>query len=208
MPSSIPDSAHTIDHLLPLADRVNALTRASSRAVASCDAALASKILATDGECERCDSAVRDAWSNILGAAGPKGMGQASALELLVSLEKIAGLAASLCRQVIRLSAEPPIGELPSIRKLTELVPEMLGDALKAVRANDRSSAQKVMDRTISVDACYAQAQLDLLQVARSGSSPFGVVQHFHALGRALERISDNATEIAASVRNSVAAVG
>jgi phosphate uptake regulator len=198
-------SPRPLDRLLPLADRVGALALGSGRAAASRDAALASELLATDGECARCDSEVRAAWTDFLGSMDGSTADQSTVLELLVSLEKIADLATSICERVIRLSTSEAVGDLPSIRRLAELVPELLVDALGAVRANDRPSAQKVLDRTIAMDACFAQVHLDLLQVARQGGGQMDAAMQFHALGRALERIGDGAGEIAASVRRPVA---
>jgi phosphate transport system protein len=206
METSPHDSPRQLDRLLNLADRVGALAQVTGRVAASRDAALATELLATDGECDRCDSAVRDAWSDFLATMDGSTVDQSSALELLVSLEKIADLAANICERVIRVSASESVGDLPSIRRLAELVPELLVDALRAVRANDRPSAQKVLDRTIAMDACFAQVHLDLLQVARQGGKQLDAAQQFHALGRALERIGDGAGEIAASVRHPAAA--
>jgi phosphate uptake regulator len=122
-------------------------------------------------------------------------------VELLVLLEKITDLAASICRQIIHLSEGPGVvGDLPAIRRLAEIVPEMLRDALRAIRANDRPSAELVLGRGLAMDTCFAQAHLDLLQVVRQETGRFVAAQQLHAVGRALERIGDGAGEIAACV--------
>jgi hypothetical protein len=54
-------SNRPFDRLHPLADHVDALTQASARAVVDRDAGLATALLATDGERDRCDSALQDA---------------------------------------------------------------------------------------------------------------------------------------------------
>jgi phosphate uptake regulator len=123
-------------------------------------------------------------------------------VSLLASLEKIADLAASICRAVIGLASEARIRDLPSIRRLAELVPDMLRDALGAVRTNDHSSAKRVLGVGFTVDTCFAQSHLDVLQVVPQGARDLHVARQFHALGRALEQIGDSASEIAASVRN------
>jgi len=194
------ESPRPLDRLLPLADRVSAFARVTGQAAAFHDATLAAELLATDGQGDRCDSAVVAAWAELLTTLDGKREGQSMALELLVSLEKITNLAKTICERVIGLSDEDA-GDVPSIRKLAELVPDMLFDALCAVRANDRPSAQKVLDRSIAADTCFAQVQLDLLQMAKHGGDQMDVARQFHALGSALERMGDGASDIAASVR-------
>ncbi len=191
------EPSRPVDILLPLADKVGALARVTGRAAASGDAALATELLASDGECERCDTAVRAAWADLLRSMNQGD--QSEVLDLLISLEKIADLATTICERVIRV-ATSNVADLPAIRRLAELVPELLADALRAVRANDRPSAQKVLDRGIAMDACFAQVHLDLLELARGGGEKMDAAVQFHALGRALERIGDGASEIAASV--------
>src|SRR5260221_5792601 len=194
-------SPPSLDRLRPVAEQVDALTRASSRAVVDGDAELATAVLAAGGERALCDSALHAAWADILGGKEEAGASVAADVSLLVTLEKIADLAVSICRAVIGLADGRTLPELPSIRQLAVLVPEMLRDALGAVRENDRSSAERVLGRGLAVDTCFAQAHMDVLQVARQGTREMDVARQFHMLGRALERIGDGASEIAASVR-------
>jgi phosphate uptake regulator len=200
-----PLSTRALDRLRPVAEHVDAFTRGSGRAVVDGDADLAQALLAADGERARCDSAVQAAWSDILGGHNVRS-DVAANVSLLVSLEKIADLASIICRSVIGLSSETRLGQLPSIRKLAELVPDMLRDALGAVRENDRKSAERVFGQGLKVDTFFAQAHFDMLQVVRPGTSDVSIARQFHELSRALEQISDGASEIAASVGGHAAA--
>jgi phosphate uptake regulator len=202
MQQMAPESSRSLNRLLPLADQVSALATASGRAVVDRDAALARALIATDGKRDRCDSALRAAWTDVLGSVEHEKPNGTSAVELLVSLERITALSTTICREVMSFSSELRAGEFPSIRRLAELVPSMLHDALGAVRANDRRSAEKVLDQSIAVDTCYAQAHSDLLQImAKQGPDQMDAARQLHAVGRALERIGDNASGIAAGVR-------
>lgn len=201
-----PLSTRAMDRLRPVAEHVDAFTRESGRAVVHGDAGLAHALLAADGERARCVSAVQAAWSDILGGQILLWPDMAANVSLLASLEKIVGLASTICGAVIRLSSVQLVSELPSIRKLAELVPDMLRDALGAVRENDRSSAERVLDRGLAVDTWFAQAHLDVLQTVPPGTVDLNIAQEFHALGRALEQIGDSAGEIAASIQKRAAA--
>jgi len=203
MQTSTTEPRPPLDRLLPLADLVRALTCVSGRAVACGDAALATELLRTDGDCARCGSALHEAWLDLLRSANASRSDQASAVALLVSLDNIADLATSICERVAGVANRETALDVPALRRLAELVPEQLNDALGAVRANDGPSAQRVLDRSVSVDACFAQVHLELLQLAGEGSQGMDAAQQLHALGRALERIGDDASEIAATVRRS-----
>ncbi|HEX4336458.1 MAG TPA: PhoU domain-containing protein [Polyangiaceae bacterium] len=197
-------STRALDRLRPVAEHVDAFTRESGRAVVDGDADLALALLSAGGERARCDTAVQAAWSDILGGQSVRS-DVAANVSLLVSLEKIADLASIICRSVIGLSTETRLGELPSIRKLAELVPGMLRDALGAVRENDQAGAGRVLHQGLTVDAFFAQAHFDMLNVMRPGGGDMSTTQKFHAMSRALEQISDGASEIAASVGGAAA---
>ena len=200
--SAAPSSTRALDRLRPVADHVDAFMRESGRAVVDGDAALAHALLAAGGERALCESAVQAAWSDILSGQGHVWPDMAANVSLLASLEKISDLASTICGAVIRLSSEKLISDLPSIRKLAELVPDMLRDALGAVRENDQSSAKRVLAQGLAVDTWFAQAHLDVLQAVPPGTADLSVARQFHTLGRALEQIGDSAGEIAASVHS------
>ena len=200
-----PSSTRALDRLRPVADHVDTFMRESGRAVVDGDAALAHALLAAGGERALCESAVQAAWSDILTGHVQARPDMAANVYLLASLEKIADLASTICGAVIRLSSEKIVSDLPSIRKLAELVPDMVRDALGAVRENDGSSAKLVLDRGLAVDTWFAQSHLDVLQTVPPGTADMSIARQFHILGRALERIGDFASEIAATVQKPMA---
>jgi phosphate uptake regulator len=196
-------SAPALARLLPLADRVEAITRISGRAFVARDAKLAQSLLARGGEHERLDSAIDEEWSELLGRGAPNDV--PASVGLVTSLQTIAGLAATICTLVVGLSLreEAPTAH-PAIQKLAELVPDLLRDALGAFRRNDRTTADRVLRGSVSVDVCFAQTYVDLLHGVRHNAGRvenMETAQHLHAVTRALERIGDGASEIADSVR-------
>jgi len=193
-----------LDALLPIADRVEALARSSGRAFIEQDSNLASSLLAADGEHARLESALECAWVSLLGG-GPAGGDVAASAGLVASLETISDLAATICGHVVGLGPTPVAGPKSSILKLAEMVPEMLKEALGALRANDETSARSVLRRAPAADACFAQSHLDLFgQVQIDGR--FESTQRLQAVTSALERIGDGATDIARLVCDSAVA--
>jgi phosphate uptake regulator len=188
---------------MPLADRVEALTRSTGRALVEGDAALATSLLADDGEHARLESALDGAWSDLLRSGSERQpMGDmAAGVGLVASFQTISKLAASICANVIQLSERPERGQASAILRLAEMVPDLLGDALGALRENDQEGARAVQRRGLAVDACFAQTYLDLHQIVRRNDYHLEIAQRLHAVTAALERISDGASEIAGTVR-------
>lgn len=184
----------TLDALLPIADRVEALARNSGRAFIEQDSNLASSILAADGEHARLEMALEHAWLSLLGGGSAVGDLAVSA-GIVTSLETISDLAATICGHVVGLDGtvtEPK----SSIMKLAQMVPEMLKEALGALRTNDARSALGVLNRAPAADACFAQSHLDLFWQGQKDGR-FESTQRLHAVTSALERIGDGATDIA-----------
>lgn len=194
-PSKHRPTRPALDTLLPIADRVEALARSSGRAFIEQDFDLASSLLAADGEHARLESALEGAWVSLLGGDAAGGDVAANA-SFVASLETISDLAAKICRHVVGLGGTPVVGPKSSILKLAEMVPEMLKEALGALRTNDENSARSVLRRAPAADACFAQSHLDLFgQVQMDGR--FESTRRLQAVTSALERIGDGAADIA-----------
>jgi phosphate uptake regulator len=189
--------------LIPLADRVEALARNSGRAFIERDSSLASSLLADDGEHARLASALQRAWMTLLDG-GPDGNDVAKGAGLVAALETISDLSATICGHVVELKGSPGVDEKSSIRKLAQIVPDMLAEALGALRANDETSARSVLNRAPAADACFAQSHLDLFEnVQKAGR--FESTQRLQAVTSAFERIGDGAAEIAQFVCDNLA---
>ena len=192
-----------VDTLMPLAERVEALARSSGRAFLERDSKLASSLLADDGEHARLESALERAWMALLDG-DPASGDMAKSAGLVAALETISDLSATICGHVVGLSGSPNVDEKSAIRKLAEMVPDMLTQALGALRANDESSARSVIHQAPAADACFAQSHLDLFEnVQKAGR--FESTQRLQAVTSALERIGDGATDIARFVCDNAA---
>jgi phosphate uptake regulator len=188
-------SRPTLDTLLPLADRVEALARSSGRAFIERDSKLASALLAADGEHARVESALERAWVALIDG-DPVAGDLTSSAGLVASLETISDLAATICGHVVGLNGSPTMDKKSSILKLAHIVPDMLKEALGALRTNDEPAARSVLKRAPAADACFAQSHLDLFEnVQKDGR--FEATQRLQAVTSALERIGDGATDIA-----------
>src|SRR5882724_5206992 len=107
MSRSVRPSPPALARLLPLADRVEALTRTTGHAFVARDAGLAESLLARGGEHERLDSALDAEWSELLGRGLPNDV--PASVELVTSLQTITRLAATICTQVVELSERGPV---------------------------------------------------------------------------------------------------
>lgn len=195
-------SAQTLSRLLPLADRVEALTRRSGHAFVARDVGLARALIAEDGEIRELALALEAAWHDVLAKAGALPGDVSASVDLVHSLQRISELAGTICGHVVGLSGDER-NTHPAIERLAEMVPDLLRDALGAFRNNDAGDAAEVRKTSVEVDVCFAQSYLDLMQVVRPPGAAFETAQHLHGVSRALERIGDSASEIADSVRPS-----
>lgn len=195
-------SRPAFDALMPLADRVGALARSSGRAFIERDSKLASSLLADDGEHARLETALERAWMTLLG--GDSGGDVARNAGLVAALETISDLSATICGHVVELNGSPGVDEKSAIRKLAQMVPDMLAEALGALRLNDETCARSVLHRGPAADACFAQSHLDLFENAQKGGR-FEITQHLQAVTSALERIGDGAADIARYVCDNAA---
>jgi phosphate uptake regulator len=192
-----------LDTLMPLAERVEALARSSGRAFIERDSKLASSLLADDGEHARLETALERAWMALLDGDSAGGDVARSA-GLVAALETISDLSATICGHVVGLNGSPNVDEKSAIRKLAEMVPDMLAEALDALRANDERSARSVLHRAPAADACFAQSHLDLFENVQKGGR-FESTQRLQAVTSAFERIGDGATDIARFVCDNAA---
>jgi phosphate uptake regulator len=188
---------------MPLAERVEALARSSGRAFIERDSKLASSLLADDGEHARLETALERAWMALLDG-DTAGGDVAKNAGLVAALETISDLSATICGHVVGLNGSPNFDEKSAILKLAEMVPDMLAEALGALRANDESSARSVLHRAPAADAYFAQSHLDLFENVQKGGR-FESTQRLQAVTSALERIGDGAADIAQFVCDNAA---
>src|SRR4051794_31154763 len=98
------NGSRALDRVLPLTDRVSGLVGSSSHAVVRGDANAARRIVATGGEWDQAAAELRAAWDDVLATGDRFLPDKASAVGLLVSLDKLVELAGTICRQLIDLS--------------------------------------------------------------------------------------------------------
>jgi phosphate uptake regulator len=152
-------------------------------------------LLADDGEHARLESALERAWMALLDGDATGG-DMAKNAGLVAALETISDLSATICGHVVELNGSPGVDEKSAIRKLAQMVPDMLAEALGALRLNDETCARSVLHRGPAADACFAQSHLDLFEnVQKAGRFEF--TQHLQGVTSALERIGDGAADIA-----------
>ncbi len=200
-PRSTRPSSPTLSRLLPLADRVEVLTRSTGRAFVARDAELARALLAEGGEHDRLGSALDDVWTDVLSDSTRTPANVPPSANLVHSLQTILELVGTICDHVVSLAGGEPALHATAIEKLAEMVSDLLRDAVGALRRNDAVYAAEVLRAAIGVDAVFAQTYLDLMQVVRQNEGRLEIAQHLHGVTRAFERIGDTAGEIAGRVQ-------
>jgi phosphate transport system protein len=191
----------TLERLVPIAEGIEAFTRSSGRAFVDQNATLARSLMANGGERQRIASELDAAMAELLSGAGTPSRGVSAGVRLMVSLGDIADLAATICARVAELGDRVHRPSQPAMDRLAHMVPDMVKDAVSALRAGNRESAELVLRQGFTADTCFAQTQSEVLQLIRQNTANLQVAQELHAINRAFERIGDGATEIADRVR-------
>ena len=161
-------------------------------------------IVTRDNEVNQMEMAIDDECASILARRQPT----ASDLRLVVAiikvntdLERIGDEAAKVAKQTVRLSGE---GMSPSnfveIRHIGTRVAEMLRQALDAFARLDVDMAVAVVRGDLEVDKEYGSAMRSLVTFMMEDPRDIGVILNEMWALRSLERIGDNACNIAEHV--------
>ena len=121
-------------------------------------------------------------------------------LKLVTKLERIGDLAETICRRVVELDGLIHFGP-PECREPLEAmardVSDMVRDALDAFASGDTVRAARVIERDHAVDASYARCFPELLNLMTKDGGNVPVAAAVASVAKALERIGDEATNVA-----------
>jgi phosphate uptake regulator len=121
------------------------------------------------------------------------------ALKLLIALGRVGSLSVGICKRTIELGATDATLARDSLDRLATMVKTLLRDALGALGDDPTTSqnAAPVSQNDVMVDACHAQSLSELSLLVYQDARNIDRVLSLRAVGRALERIDDEAREIA-----------
>lgn len=190
------------ERLVPIAEGVEAFTRNSGRAFVEQDGELARELLASGGERQRIESELDAVWTEMLSVSRGSSERMTESVGLVVALRGIADFAAAICDRVAELATRSPSpASHPAMTRLAEMVPDMVQGAVSAMREGTSQSAELVLKQGVSADVAFAQTYHEVMQLVRHDTGNYDLAMALHAISRAFERIGDEATEIADSVR-------
>jgi phosphate transport system protein len=191
------------EQLLMMGARVEEMLAGSLRAFTERDSRVAENTIALDEEIDRLEVEIDARCLRILARWNPMASDLrfiTTVLKLVTHLERIGDLAENICRRAMELNCEAVITVGPALVRLAQAAPEMVRDALDAFVARDVHRAQNVILRDQSVDAYYAQCFPELMQLMMLNPERIAGATRLQAIGKAYERIGDQATNIAEMV--------
>jgi phosphate transport system protein len=164
---------------------------------------LADQVLAGDDAIDECELQVEDACLKILALHQPV----ASDLRYVVAvmkvnndLERMGDLAQNIAERAAYLSTHPPLKvELPFAR-MTQKVQGMVSSALDALVNSDTRLARRVCEQDDEVDELNREMYVVLQDVMKRDPDSVERAVHTLSVARHLERIADQATNIAEDV--------
>jgi len=122
------------------------------------------------------------------------------AIKLGPELERVADNAVNIAERVINWGEEPLLKPLIDIPRMLALATAMVSDAIAAYVARDAEAAREIIRRDDEVDALYLQIFRELLTYIIEDSSTITQAIDLILVARFIERIADQATNVAEEV--------
>jgi phosphate transport system protein len=123
-----------------------------------------------------------------------------SAMKIITDLERMGDQAVNIAERAVALNREPQLKPYMDIPRIAEITQSMVKDVLDAFVTRDSKLARSVCARDDQVDALNDQLHRELLTYMLSDPKTIGRSVHLMIVSRCLERIADNATNIAEDV--------
>ena len=123
------------------------------------------------------------------------------ALKVSGSLERLGDYAKNMAKRTLVISQSSPVGSITlTLKRMSELVSEMLKDVLDAYIRRDVELAESVRSRDESVDQLYNSQFRELLTHMMESPKTITPGMHLHFVAKNLERMGDHITGIAEQV--------
>lgn len=123
------------------------------------------------------------------------------ALKVATSLERLGDYAKNMAKRTLVISQSPPVGSITlTLKRMSELVSEMLKDVLDAYIRRDVDLAGSVRSRDESVDQLYNSQFRELLTHMMESPKTITPGMHLHFIAKNLERMGDHIAGIAEQV--------
>ncbi len=190
------------EHLLAMGGRVEVMIARSIRALESANGDLARQTIVLDRWVNQDEIDIDATCARLmLGGLDESEVRLVQAASKMVTdLERIGDLSVNVCELVLALEETGVPGDIPEIRRIADLVLDMLRRAMIAFRENDAATAQAVVEADDAVDEACRTLFLDVLgRLVRGGGHPELCVPE-QTIARSLERTADHVTNVAEQV--------
>ena len=191
------------DEVLRLAERVEVALDNALAAILARDVGLAAGVIEGDLEIDRREVELEEDALKILALHAPV----AADLRYLVAvikinsdLERIGDIAGNIAARAIDLDGMPPVGAPDRFDVMARSARTMVREAIRALVHRDPALARKVMADDDKVDGLQTEILGAVEQAMRATPDAIGALMRWGSVVRNVERIADQATNIAEDV--------
>jgi phosphate transport system protein len=189
--------------ILELSAIVEESVRDATTALVRGDCALAQRIIDNDGHVDQMEVDIEEECLKLLALHQPVAIDlrlMVAVLKINNDLERIGDLAVNIAERALYLGSQPPIDHRLDFETMMEKAQAMLSNSLNSLVRMDPSLARAVCAKDDEVDALNS-AMYGLIEKAiqrNPENTPY--LLHLLSVSRHLERIADQATNIAEDV--------
>jgi phosphate transport system protein len=189
--------------LIAMGRRVDEVLESSGRALVTHDVALANQVILGDHETDDMEMDIDHLCLEVLARRQPVAGDLrllTSALKLVVDLERMGDLGASIATRIEELDAKPAGVSYDELLPMLTTVREMVADAMNALVNNNVEQANRVIARDDVVDSYYAHFFSQIVARTRDGTLDVAQATSVQAISKYIERIGDHAANMAERV--------
>lgn len=189
--------------LLKMGGLTEDMVAKATQALLDRDNALCKEVIDGDRAVDQLEMDIDEVCHSLIGRKQPT----ASDLRFLVAvmkingdLERIGDSAVNIAQSVVQVNDQPPLKPYIDLPRMSQLVQEMVRQALDAFVRKDAALATAVCKADDEVDGFYKQLFRELLTYMIEDPKTVSRALHLLLISRNLERIADHATNIAEDV--------
>lgn len=189
--------------ILELGDRASAAMRQAMAALADRDSVAAARVVEKDGAIDALQAKAEALAVNIIALRAPMAddlRTVVAAIKISALLERTADYARNIARRVPEVTAKYPKPLRQTLERMSDEAGTMLTDIVKAYATRDIALAEAVTAHDDIVDALHDELTEGLIQLMIERPDQIGQAAHLLFIGKHIERIGDQATNIAEMV--------
>jgi len=191
------------DRLLSMGGKVESQFSESMRAIVERDSDLAQRVVRGDAEVNRLEVEIDDACRRLLALRQPAASDLrfiATALKIVVDLERMGDLAVNIAERAVDLAQAPPLRPSHDLETLAGLSQAQLKKALDAFVEGDVEKAKEVIAGDELLDALYLKIFGELLATMMEDSRAIRRATSLMFVAKHLERFGDHCINLAEMV--------